>query len=1008
MDKTPNELIASFDESLWRQGIEALAIEHTLIAAETLIGLLSDIMWRKREAAAKALIEWGVDIVPLLLNRANSQNKDELYWVLYVIGHFENSQGLTVVQNFLKSPDAEIRGYAIRAITISKVVSRARILYELLNDSSWAVRKLVFERLLTFGPIILDDLRAMLEKSKDDPLHSVVALFSNIGGLGVIGELFQLYSDGSFSMRYSLITSLGNDDSNEIVDFLIQALSDPSWVIRKKAAELLTLMGTKVFERLSAWFGRGDSLMKHQIVCIIVDLLGDRALPLLRRLIGSNEQENRILAIESLGRLPGDESSRILIKCLADPQRIVADYASDCLSRKEKLNLDLLLEHLNTDDENMRFLVVKTIGSIGGLALNPIIRILQEGDKQERLFLLGVLQKIHPNETLVEALVGLLADPNWPVRNAAANCLKAFGENAVSSVVQVLSSSNEDTAFWAKKVLLSMGVSAVVELTRILRDGTDVTILPHIVSALLAIGHSDAVPAVLQFFEKSDDNRVQAVIDGILEISSREVVETILNFLNHPDDRVVFLLSQLLSKVQKPGLRRTVLLGISHPEERCRFAVLEAINKWKQLDETELKSLVRQLEVEKNPRTIKSVVRILSSYPLPNILEEMKLFLTNLEPELMLDLMLEIAMAERPQANMMLAELLKARSHSLRETDVERVGKILGLIFRSRPEGIIQGLSSPIMAYRFCSVVALEQIEEKRIAFSLMDNLRATEDPKIVKRAVKILTKHFFSEDFRLKGAVTDYLLNLGIIICEPVCEIIAELENEIDRKSLIDLIESVGGKVDASVLRKKSDSKVVISDAVLDDVLDRRKRAVEDLEKYDKIIQTSHTQELTIMFTDVKGYTAFSSKASLSEVMSMLKQHDEILLPVIEKYSGRVLKKIGDAFLVIFEVPREALLSAIEVQRKLKEYNETVPDERRLAVRVAINTGPVIRRENDVFGDAVNVASRLEGIADAQEIVISESTFKLVDSGVFEITPFGDHRLKGLDKPVKTFKVIW
>lgn len=1008
MDKNPYQLIQSFDESVWRQGLQSLGVEHTLDAANAIIDLLSDKIWRKRETAARTLVEWGPEIVQLIVGRLSPENNDELYWVLHVLGHFDVPDAKAVVLDHLKSPDAEVRGYAVRAISLSSNLENARILYPYLSDANWAVRKLVFERLVGFGKEILPDLRALLEKNVDDPAHSVVALFVKIGGVEVLSELEGLYQQGSFPLRYSVVVALSSCDANESVDFLIQALSDPSWVIRKKSAEILTGMGNRVFDRLSSWFGRGDSLMKYQIIGIIIDLLGEKAIPLMRRLLSSNDHEFRILAIESLSRLPGDESSRLLIKSLGDPYRIVADYASECLSKKAKLNLDLLLEHLNTTDENIRFLVIKTVGSIGGLAFNPIIRILQDGNKQERLFLLGVLQKISPNEKLIDVLIHLLADPSWPVRNAAGNCLKSYGEKAVSAIVRVLNSPSEDVQFWSRKILLSLGPSAVSALTAILSEGSDASLIPHIVSALLAMDHADAVPAVLQFLQRNDDSRIKSVFEGISEIASREVIDTILNLLNHPEERVGIWLSFLLRKVQKPNLRRVVMLGLNHPEERCRFLVIEVCRNWDNLSEPELKAILRQLEVERTPRTIEGIVKTLAKYPLPFVIEAVRTYFMTVEPGHMLQLMLHIALGQRPQFNTMLAELLRARSQAIREADVELVGKIMGVIFKSRPEGIIQGLSSPTMAYRLCSVVALEQIEDKRIAFALMDNLRATEDPIIVKRAVKILARHFFSEDFRLKGAVTDYLLNLGKIISEPLNEVVATIENEIDRKALIDLIESVGGSIDPNALKKKGEAKAQISDAVLDDVLERRKRAMEELEKYDKIIKTSHTQELTIMFTDVKGYTAFSSKASLSEVMSMLKQHDDLLMPILEKHTGRVLKKIGDAFLIVFEQPAKAVLAGIEAQRKLREFNAEVPEERRLAVRIAINTGPVIRKEADVFGDAVNVASRLEGIADAEEIVLSEATFRLVDSGVFDIVPFGEHQLKGIEKPVKTYKVNW
>ncbi len=1008
MEKSAYELINSFDENLWKQGIEALLVEHTDEAAEALIALLADKTWRKREKTAKTLVEWGPELIPRLLTKMSPRNLDEMYWIFFVLGHFDNPAGRQRCIDYLGNMDPEVRGYAVRAMAICKSQQNARTLFPLLSDPNWAIRKLVFEKLLEFGKIILEDLRNALKKAGDEPTHPIVALFVKIGGAEVIGEMSAMYQAGSFAMRYSIVSALGELDQPNAVDFVIGALSDESWVIRQKAAEQLSRMGPKIFDKLSGWFGRGDSLMKHQIVGIIVDFLKEKSLPLLRRLLASQDQEYRILAVECLAKLPGDEPSRLLIKCLTDPFRIVSDYASECLAKKNNLNLELLLEHLATDDENLRFLVIKTIGNIGGTALNPIIRILEEGSKQERLFLLGVLQRITPNQKLIEVLVELLADVSWPVRNASANCLKAFGEVSVSHVVRVLNNPSEDIQFWSRRVLLSMGPAAVSALTQILEEGTDASIIPHIISALLAMDHSDAVPAVIRFLEKSDDNRISSVFEGIREIASREVVDTILNLFGHPDERIVGWLSQLLRKVKKPDLKRAVLLGLNLPAERGRFFVADAIGYWQALSENELKTVIRQLTVEKTKANVAAVFRILGKFPIPPVLTTIKDYLQVCDPDFMLDLMLLLAEGEKPQFNILLAELLRTRSEVIRLEDVDRVGKILGLIYKSRPEGILQGLSSPTMAFRLCCVVALNEIDDKRVALSLMESLSTREDPMVVKRAVKILSHYFFSEDFRLKGAVTDFLLNLGIIITDPLNEVIEDLENEIDRKAIIDLIESVGGTVDQTALRKKGDQKVVLSDAHLDEVLEKRKRAMDELVKYDKIIQTSHTLDLTIMFTDVKGYTAFSSKASLSEVMSMLKQHDEILIPVIEKQEGKVLKKIGDAFLVVFEHPHKALLAGIEIQRKLNEYNSTSVEERRLAVRIAINTGPVIRRENDVFGDAVNVTSRLEGVADAGEIIISASTFEKIDQTIFELTPAGEHQLKGIEKPVATYRVKW
>ena len=86
MEKSPYELVQSFDENLWRQGMSALLVEHTQPALDALLHLLSDKAWRKREAAAKTLVEWGPEVIPALVERLSLQNLDECYWLTFVLG----------------------------------------------------------------------------------------------------------------------------------------------------------------------------------------------------------------------------------------------------------------------------------------------------------------------------------------------------------------------------------------------------------------------------------------------------------------------------------------------------------------------------------------------------------------------------------------------------------------------------------------------------------------------------------------------------------------------------------------------------------------------------------------------------------------------------------------------------------------------------------------------------------------------------------------------------------
>ena len=1008
MSRSPYELINSFDESLWREGLSSLLIEHNEKALTAIISMLSDNAWHKREAAAKTLSEWGPELSATLIARLNENNFDEFYWLLFVIGSFNNDNSRTTIRRYLAHNSSEIRSYAVRAISRTKSIENARALYGMLNDRNWAIRKLAFEQLLGFDSLIIEDLRNIIKTPGSEVNHSVIALFVKLGKDQILPELTEIYKTANFQMRFSIISSLGELGTPTAIDFLINGLSDPSWAIRQKAAEQLTNLGSTVFDRLTAAFNKSDSLIKHQIFHILVELLGDKSLPLITRLLSTNNHEYRLLAIENLAKLKSDEATSSLLTCLSDPNRIISDFASDCLAKKPNLNLELLLNRLFTEDENLRFQIIKIIGTIGGLALNPIIKILEVGTKQERLFLLGVLQKITPNDQLINVLIKLLNDKSWPVRNAAANCLIGYGEASVSAIVTALNSSSDDVQYWSRKALLSIGPKAVDVLTNILAQGNDPILMPHIVAALLSMNHADAVPAVLKFLETNDDLRIQSVFEDIPEITSKDVINTILNLLTHPEERVAKWLAHLLKKVTNPGLRRTVFLGFSHSNEKVRFYVSSAINNWENMTDSDLKIIVRQMHVEKTRKNLYAIIQIVSKYPYSSVITGLEEFLNASDPALMLDLMKLVAKAEKPEFLEMLDRLLSSRSQAITLEDVDKVGDILGHVYHSKPEGLIQGLSAPSMAYRLCCIIALDSFHDRKVAFSIMDNLLQDEDKLVMQRAVKTLAKYFFHDDFRLKGAITDFFLQLGQIITEPLIEVIENLENEMDRKALIDMIESVGGEVNTDMLNIKGEKKVVLSDSHLDEVLERRRQAMDELEKYDELIKATHTKNLSIMFTDVKGYTAFSSKSSLSEVMSMLKQHDEILQPVFEKYGGDALKKIGDAFLVVFENHNNAILSAIEIQRQLRDFNAQVSEDRKLAIRIAINTGSVIRTENDVLGDPVNLASRLEGVGDAFEIVISENTYAQIDKNIFEFEDFGEHMLKGLEKPIKAYKVKW
>jgi adenylate cyclase len=161
------------------------------------------------------------------------------------------------------------------------------------------------------------------------------------------------------------------------------------------------------------------------------------------------------------------------------------------------------------------------------------------------------------------------------------------------------------------------------------------------------------------------------------------------------------------------------------------------------------------------------------------------------------------------------------------------------------------------------------------------------------------------------------------------------------------------------------------------------------------------------IMFTDMVGYSALSQRDD-KLALQLLEEHRRLLREIFPRFHGTEIKTIGDAFLVEFQSALEAAQCAIEIQRALAKRNADVQPDRRIEVKIGIHIGDVVHRSGDVYGDGVNIASRIEPLAGAGGICVSMDVERQIRNAVeTHFEKLAPTELKNISVPMDLFRIV-
>jgi class 3 adenylate cyclase/tetratricopeptide (TPR) repeat protein len=194
-------------------------------------------------------------------------------------------------------------------------------------------------------------------------------------------------------------------------------------------------------------------------------------------------------------------------------------------------------------------------------------------------------------------------------------------------------------------------------------------------------------------------------------------------------------------------------------------------------------------------------------------------------------------------------------------------------------------------------------------------------------------------------------------------------------------------------------------------------------LSKGDKV--EGERRRVTVLFADISGFTPMSEMMEPEEVTGIMNRCFSMIGECIEKHGGTIDKFMGDCMMALFgapialeDAPQRAIRSAIMIHREMTQFNDRLTHEKEnikpLRMRIGVHTGPVVagmvgsdgKQDFTVMGDTVNLASRMEGLAEPGTTYVTEDTFRLTE-GFFRFEALGEKKIKGKEKPIRVYQVI-
>ncbi len=418
-----------------------------------------------------------------------------------------------------------------------------------------------------------------------------------------IQHLIETFGNADKDKKNQIIKKICQNKSPVILQFLVNCLGDESWMVRRFASEKIAEYGEEAAPVLSVALNSYNQDIQHWSLNILGGI-GQKGIPSILRAMKSPNGEMRYFACSALGNTRSPQGVTALLRALGDPKWRVRKSASDALVKYGEAIIAPVQQVLGvTEDEDIRFWAIKTLGRLGAKAQRFLLDALRRGDKKTRYIIAAALGE-SGDKRVIKVLIESLADPDWTIRKSATMALAEIGENAIDMMLEYLRGPNEDIRDGCLRALVKSGNrglerlfdeiikmddnqrflirqsiakigSRVVEPLMRLFKLSNPEILSFAASALGEIGSPRAVPVLITGLSNDDWNVRRSCAYALTEIGELGV-EKIAEALSSPNEDVRYWVTRILESIGEPGVPFLVK-ALNDPSREIRFFSAKAL-----------------------------------------------------------------------------------------------------------------------------------------------------------------------------------------------------------------------------------------------------------------------------------------------------------------------------------------------------------------------------------------------------------------------------------------------